>query len=101
MLLIVLLDSLLLFCVTRENFVIVSADLLLDVAHCPIRHLDSVTVKEGVEDVVTGNGLIQNAEKFGPDIARDTGVPGRIEPKCSSPPTSALVVTPPLTIVVV
>ena len=60
-----------------------------------------MTVKEGVEDVVTGNGLIQNPEKFGPDIARDTGVPGRIEPKCSSPPTSALVVTPPLTIVVV
>ena len=60
-----------------------------------------MTVKEGVEDVVTGNGLIQNAEKFGPDIARDTGVPGRIEPKSSSPATSALVVAPPLTIVVV
>ena len=96
-----LLDSLLLFCVPRENFVIVSGDLLLDVAHCPIRNLDSVTVKEGVEDVVTGNGLIQNPEKFGPDITRDAGVPGRIEPKCSSSPTSALVVTPPLAIVVV
>ena len=60
-----------------------------------------MTVKEGVEDVVTGNGLIQNPEKFGPDIARDTGVPGWIEPKSSSPTTSALVVAPPLPIVVV
>ena len=51
--------------------------------------------------MVTGNGLIQNPEKLGPDIARDTGVPGRIEPKSSSPAASALVVAPPLAIVVV
>ena len=60
-----------------------------------------MTVKQGVEDVATGNSLIQNPEKCGPDITRDTGVPGRVEPKCSPPPNSALVITPPLPISVV
>ena len=73
---------------------IVSRDLLFDISHCPIRDLDSVTVEQTVEDVVTGNGLIQDSEEFGPDITRDTGVPGRIKPKCSSPPAPALVLTP-------
>ena len=73
---------------------IVSGDLRLNISHCPIRDFDSVTIEQTVKDVATGNCLIQNSEKSGPDIARDTGVPGRIKPECPSPPAPALVVTP-------
>ena len=53
-----------------------------------------MTVKHTVEDVAAGNGLIQDAEKLGSDITGDTGVPGRIEPKCSflPAPVSSLII---------
>ena len=50
-----------------------------------------VGLSQTEERVATGNGLIQNSKKFGPDITRDTRVPGRIKQKRFFPPTPALV----------